>query len=65
MRSALALALCALAASMGAAASASSTAPVAANSLVNAKTPAPDASIDRWAVLVAGSNGYENYRHQR
>ncbi|KAM0880579.1 hypothetical protein ACQ4PT_033478 [Festuca glaucescens] len=32
-----------------------------------APTPAPSAAeegITRWAVLVAGSSGYENYRHQ-
>jgi legumain len=35
-----------------------------------APAPAPPAAgeeeegVTRWAVLVAGSNGYENYRHQ-
>jgi legumain len=33
-----------------------------------APAPAPsaeeEAGVTRWAVLVAGSNGYDNYRHQ-
>ena len=37
---------------------------IAAAVLATTASAIPSASIDRWAVLVAGSSGYENYRHQ-